>query len=167
MLQRVVLANLLVVMLWAGAVSAGPFDCANPGFGQPIASMNDNDYFVRFMEKDGVTYYNFTGPCRLAVHERLAPVIFYGAVDGKLYSRVMQTEDHNIEIVKRVTTKLAGEPVTSKDGDWVIMRWDFPEKHIKMKLKYNTRTYATKSAMYYEPLRPKAGSRSPEDALDN
>ena len=157
MVQRVVLAALLCVSLWSGIAVAGPFDCANPRFGEPLSSMNDNDYFVKFMEKDGVSYYNFTGPCRLDIHERLTPVIYYGVVDGKLYSRVMQTEHDNIETVKHVMTKLAGAPATSRDGEWLVMRWDFPERQIKLKLKYNKRTHATKSATYYEPLRPGHG----------
>lgn len=157
----VVLLSLCVCL----PAQAGGFDCAKPPYGKDLSSMDDHDYFVKFMEKDRVTYYNYTGPCRLGVHERLAPVIVYGVVDGKLYSRIMRTEHDDIDIIKSVTTKLAGTPVTTTEGDWLVMRWDFPEKRMRMKLKYNKATKATKSAIYYEPLRPRT-QPEPEDSLD-
>ncbi|EFL50235.1 conserved hypothetical protein [Solidesulfovibrio fructosivorans JJ]] len=165
MSRRLSLLCLLLSLVAATATAwAGEFDCAKPPYGKPLADVNDHDYFVKFMEKDGVTYYNYTGPCRLGVHERLAPVIVYGVVDGKLYGRIMRTEHDNIDIIKQVTTKLAGTPETETEGDWLVMSWDFPEKKMKMKLKYNNATKATKSAVYYEPLRPK--NTEPEDSLN-
>jgi hypothetical protein len=167
MFKRVFLATCLLSLLLAGHALAGGFDCAKPAYGEPLASMNDNNYFVRFMEKDGIAYYNFTGPCKLGVHERLAPVIVYGVVNGKLYSRVMRTENDDIEIIKKVTSKLAGTPKETAEGDWTVMAWDFPEKKMKMKLKFNKATKVSKSAIYYEPLRPgKQNSADLEDALD-
>jgi len=166
MSRRLSLLCLLLCLVAATATAwAGEFDCAKPPYGKPLAEVNDHDYFVKFMEKDGVTYYNFTGPCRLGVHERLAPVIVYGVVDGRLYDRIMRTEHDNIDIIRQVTTKLAGTPETETDGDWLVMSWDFPEKKMKMKLKYNNATKATKSAIYYEPLRPKKNTE-PEDSLN-
>lgn len=167
MLQRALLMACLCSLLWAGGAQAGGFNCAKPPYGEALSSINDNDYFVKFLELDGVSYYNYTGPCRLGVHDRLAPVIVYGVVDGKLYCRVMRTENDNIDIIQQVTTKLAGTPKTTTEGDWQVMRWNFPEKRIKMKLKYNNVTKATKSAIYYEPLRSaKDGDGSPENDLD-
>lgn len=164
MLRRVVLLLGLLSLLWTAAGWAGEFDCVKPPYGAQLSSINDHDYFVKFDEKEGVAYYNFTGPCKLGVHERLAPVIVYGVVDGKLYSRIMKTEHDDIDIIKAVTTKLAGTPQTVTEGDWLVMSWDFPEKQIKMKLKYNNILKSTKSAIYYEPLRPKAAP-APEDSL--
>jgi len=161
--RRLLLLCCLLCLI-AATARAGEFDCAKPPYGKPLAEVNDHDYFVKFMEKDGVSYYNFTGPCRLGVHERLAPVIVYGVVDGRLYDRIMRTEHDNIDIIKQVTTKLAGTPETETDGDWLVMSWDFPEKKMKMKLKYNNATKATKSAIYYEPLRPQ--NTEPEDSLN-
>ena len=167
---RFVASCILATVLLAATAVAGEFDCAKPQYGKPLASMNDSGYFVKFKEEAGVAYYNFTGPCKLGVHERLAPVIVYGVVDGNLYSRVMRTEHDDIEIIKQVTTKLAGTPKTTDEGDWTVMRWNFPEKKIKMKLKYNNATRATKSALYYEPLRPGNGngdSSGQENILDD
>uniref|UniRef100_I2Q5U1 Uncharacterized protein n=1 Tax=Desulfovibrio sp. U5L TaxID=596152 RepID=I2Q5U1_9BACT len=166
MLRRVMLLLCFLSLSLAASALAGGFDCAKPPYGTPIADINDNGYFVKFQEKDGVAYYNYTGPCKLGIHERLAPVIVYGAVDGKLYSRIMKTENDNLEVIKSVTTKLAGTPQTTTEGDWLVMRWDFPEKKVKMKLKYNNVTHATKSATYYEPLRPQADGAAPEEYLD-
>lgn len=165
MLRRALLVSFIFVLLWATAGFAGEFDCVKPPYGAEISSINDHDYFVKFDEKEGVAYYNYTGPCRLGVHERLAPVIVYGVVDGRLYSRIMKTEHDDIEIIKAVTTKLAGKPQTVQEGDWQVMSWDFPEKKIRMKLKYNNATKATKSAIYYEPLRPR-NAPAPEESLD-
>ncbi len=158
----------LCCLIPARASLAGDFDCARPPYGIPLSQINDKDNFVKFMEKGGVSYYNYTGPCRLGVHERLAPVIVYGVVDGKLYSRIMKTDNDDIEIIKTVTTKLAGAPKTETEGDWLVMSWDFPEKAMRMKLKYNNVTRATKSALYYEPLREKLAQNAPEpeNALD-
>jgi len=157
-----------VLMLFlASSALAGEFDCAKPPYGKPLASMNDHDYFVKFMEKGGVSYYNYTGPCKLGVHERLSPIIVYGVVDGNLYSRVMKTEHDNIDIIRQVTTKLAGTPKTATDGEWLVMSWDFPEKKMTMKLKFNNASKATKSALYYEPLRPGGNaSAAPEESLE-
>jgi hypothetical protein len=167
MLRRALLTVCLVSLCLAASAQAGGFDCAKPSYGAPLSSMNDNNYFVKFMEKDGVDYYNYTGPCKLGIHERLAPVIVYGVVDGKLFSRLMKTENDDIEIIKQVTFKLAGTPKTTTSGDWTVMSWDFPEKNIKMKLKYNNVTKVSKSAIYYEALRPgKESNENTEDALD-
>lgn len=154
MILRAFASCLVVLAFVASTAMAGGFDCAKPPYGKPLASMNDGGYFVKFVESEGVAYYNYTGPCRLGVHERLAPVIVYGVVDGKLYSRIMRTEHDNIDIIKQVTTKLAGTPKTTTEGEWTVMRWSFPEKMMQMKLKYNNTTRATKSALYYQPLRP-------------
>ncbi|MEL7640857.1 MAG: hypothetical protein AAGU21_14555 [Solidesulfovibrio sp.] len=165
MIRRALFLLCLLSLVWTAAAPAGGFDCVKPPYGATISSINDNDYFVKFSEKEGVAYYNYTGPCKLGVHERLAPVIVYGAVDGKLYSRIMKTEHDDIDIIKAVTTKLAGTPQTVTEGEWLVMSWDFPEKRIKMKLKYNSASQATKSAIYYEPLRPKAAP-APEESLE-
>ena len=163
-----VFATAMLALLLATSAIAGGFDCAKPPYGKPLASMNDDGYFVKFREANGISYYNFTGPCKLGVHERLAPVIVYGVVDGKLYSRIMKTDHDDIEIIKQVTTKLSGTPKTTNEADWTVMRWNFPEKQIKMKLKYNNVTHSTKSALYYEPLRPgQDAGPGVEDSLDD
>ena len=165
MSYRGIFLALVTALLLAANAMAGEFDCAKPPYGKQLASMNDHDYFVKFMEKAGVSYYNYTGPCKLGVHERLSPIIVYGVVNGNLYSRVMKTENDNIDIIKQVTTKLAGTPKTVAEGDWTVMSWDFPEKKMTMKLKFNNVTKATKSAIYYEPLRPDEKGPASEESL--
>ena len=168
MVIRFLVSCVLAILLLTTSAMAGAFDCAKPQYGKPLATMNDSGYFVKFKEDGGVAYYNFTGPCKLGVHERLAPTIVYGVVDGNLYSRVMRTEHDDIEIIKQVTSKLAGTPKTTVEGEWTVMRWNFPEKQIKMKLKYNNTTKATKSALYFEPLRPGMGDgNGQENSLDD
>ena len=156
---------LLLLVVFASSAPAEEFNCAKPPYGKSISDINDHGYFVKFFEKDGVSYYNFTGPCVLGVHKRLAPMIVYGFVDGKLFSRIMKTEHDDIDIIKTVTASLAGTAQTKTDGDWTVMSWNFPEKKIQMKLKYNNSSKATKSAVYYEPLRPKE-MLDPEESLD-
>ncbi|HML54621.1 MAG TPA: hypothetical protein PKC79_11045 [Solidesulfovibrio magneticus] len=166
MVLRGLLSCIVVLTLFVSAASAGSFDCVKPPYGKPFASMNEEGAFQKVKEEGGIAYYNYTGPCRIGVYERLTPIIAYGVVDNKLYSRVMQTENDDIDIIRQVTTKLAGTPKTTEEGDWTVMRWNFPEKQIKMKLKYNNKTKATKSALYYEPLRPGQNKVNPEDLDD-
>jgi hypothetical protein len=166
MVVRGVVSCIIVLSVLVSAVQAGGFDCAKPQYGKSFAAMNEDGLFEKIKEESGIVYYNYTGPCRLGIHARLTPVIAYGVVDGKLYSRIMKTENDDIEIIKQVTTKLAGTPKTTEEGDWLVMRWNFPEKMIKMKLKYNNKTKATKSALYFEPLRPDQAN-SKVEAVDD
>ena len=163
MVLRGLLSCIVVLALFVSAASAGSFDCVKPPYGKPFAPMNEDGSFQKVKEIGDIAYYNYTGICKIGVYERLTPIIAYGVVDGKLYSRVMQTENDDIDIIRQVTTKLAGTPKSTEEGDWTVMRWNFPEKQIKMKLKYNNKTKATKSALYYEPLRPGQNKVSPED----
>lgn len=162
MVLRRILPVFCFLLIAATSSWAGDFDCAKPAYGRPLDTMNDHNYLVKYKEGNGIVYYTYTGPCRIGVYKRLEPIIAYGVVDGKLYSRVMKTENDDIDIIKKVTTRLAGTPQTVTEGDWLIMSWDFPEKKMKMKLKYNNTSKATKSAIYYEPLRPREFSASEE-----
>lgn len=166
MVFRGLLSCIVVLTLFVSAAMADSFDCVKPSYGKSFAPMNEDGSFQKVSENGDIAYYNYTGPCKIGVYERLTPIIAYGVVDGKLYSRVMQTENDDIDIIRQVTTKLAGTPKTTEEGDWTVMRWNFPEKQIKMKLKYNNTTKATKSALYYEPLRPSQNKVNPEDLDD-
>ncbi|MCJ2164737.1 MULTISPECIES: hypothetical protein [unclassified Pseudodesulfovibrio] len=68
------------------------FDCGKVAFGTPLSEL-DGGNFILYMEKDGVSYYNYTGPCRTALHEYTNPAIAFAAVDGRIYARIVQTFD--------------------------------------------------------------------------
>lgn len=152
------------------APEARAFDCANPPFGKALNDIEGREDFVKFKEADGVAYYNFTGACRLGVHERLAPVIVYGFVNDRLYCKIMKTWDDDLGVIKEVTKKLFKDPVISTEGNWTVLTAFNPQKEMKLKIKFNNATRETKSAVYYEALRPKAkdpkGGPAPENALD-
>jgi len=38
------------------------FDCVYVPFGASIQEINKDGEFVKYMEKEGVSYYNYTGP---------------------------------------------------------------------------------------------------------
>lgn len=161
-----VLAFLLVFA--ASQAWAETFDCKDPQFGKSLSDLDAEGYFVKFKEQGGVSYYNFTGPCKLGIHERLAPIMVYAFVNGRLYAKITQTFNDDFEIVKKVATKNSGEPKMSMSGGWTVMSWDFSEKDLKFKIKFDKKTNATKAAMYYEPLRKEleAAAPEPEDSLN-
>ena len=39
---------------------AQSFDCNKPDFGARIEELNKDGYFVKYMEKAGISYYNYT-----------------------------------------------------------------------------------------------------------
>ena len=166
-MKRMLTAAVCLVALLVSTAYAETFDCKDPQFGKSLSELDSEGYFIKFKEKDGVSYYNFTGPCKFGIHERLAPILVYAFINGKLYARITQTFNDDFEIVKQVAIRNGGEPKVSEDGAWTVMSWEFPEKGIRLKIKYNKKTNATKSAMYYEPLREelKASSPEPEDSL--
>ncbi len=164
--RRVFVAFCLVFLCLAATAWAGGFDCARPPYGALLRDINDHDYFVKFDAKGGIAYYNYTGPCRLILHEQTAPIIVYGFVDGRLYSRIVRTDRDDLGMIRSMATKVAGSPKESVEGDWTILRWDFPDKNVKMKVKYNNVTEASKSTTYYEPLRPKTDAAAADAFLD-
>ncbi|EHJ49291.1 hypothetical protein DFW101_3292 [Solidesulfovibrio carbinoliphilus subsp. oakridgensis] len=164
--RRAVFGLCLFFLLQAASVLAGGFDCTRPPYGTPLKDINDHDYFVKFDERGGIAYYNYTGPCRLILHEQTAPIIVYGVVAGKLYNRIVRTDHDDLGIITSMATKVAGPPKETTEGDWTIRRWDFPDKNVKMKVKYNNVTQASKSTTYYEPLRPKTDEAVAEKFLD-
>ena len=160
--------GLLVALALSSSALAGGFDCKEPAFGKSLSEINDNDYFVKFMDKDGVAYYNYTGPCRLPTHERQAPLIVYGFVDGKLFCRIIKTWHDDLETIKKVAGMLYGEPKVNKEGIYTVLSWDVAQTNLAVKVKFNNKTREAKSAVYFEPLRKliKKSKAPLENALD-
>lgn len=150
-----------LLLCWAGLANAGKFDCVNLPFGKDLGEFNQENNFVKYGEKDGVSYYNYVGSCVIEQQKRLNIAIAYGFVENKLYARYI-TVPNNADahadkelIVKNITTKLGVKPKVYEDGPWYVVEWNMPEKNLKYKMKFNTKTSMSKSVYYYTPLRPK------------
>jgi hypothetical protein len=136
---------------------AQSFDCNKPDFGARIEELNKDGYFVKYMEKGGISYYNYTGPCRMEVHNHLNPSIFYAFIDNQLYALVTipenegRTEDIRDRTEKYMSKQIGTQPYSMKqDGDWWVYQWFNEKDNIKMKVKIHSKTNEGKGAFYYE-----------------
>lgn len=145
------------------------FDCGKPDFGATLQELNKDGYFVKYMEKGGVSYYNYTGPCRMQVHSEDNPAIAFAFVDDQLFARInrihrLSTDDlkkARARFVEKVSKIMGSSDVTMKqDGDWEILQWVNEKEKTKLKAKMNTKTLELKGAYYYEPLREKLKSKN-------
>ena len=142
---------------------AQSFDCNKPDFGTRIEELNKDGYFVKYMEKAGISYYNYTGPCRMEAHDRFTPSISYAFIDNQLYARLVKipenegrTEDIRDRMEKNVSRQVGTQPYSMKqDGDWWVYQWFNEKDNIKFKVKVHSKTNEGKGAFYYEPLRAK------------
>jgi len=142
---------------------AQSFDCNKPDFGTRIEELNKDGYFVKYMEKAGISYYNYTGPCRMEVHDRFTPSISYAFIDNQLYARLVKipenegrTEDIRDRMEKYVSKQVGTQPYSMKqDGDWWVYQWFNEKDNIKFKVKVHSKTNECIGAFYYEPLRAK------------
>jgi hypothetical protein len=64
------LSVFLGCFILAAPLLSHAFDCNKPEFGARIENLNKDGYFVKYMEKSGISYYNYTGACQMEVHER-------------------------------------------------------------------------------------------------
>jgi hypothetical protein len=144
------------------------FDCNKPDFGAKLEDINKDGYFVKYMEKAGISYYNYTGPCRMDIHNINNPRISYAFIENQLYARIITLpprddlgalESRIKKMEERVSEQIGSKAYeTKQEGDWTIFQWTSDkekEKGIKFKLKLNNKTYDQKSAFYYESLRSK------------
>jgi len=146
------------------------FDCNKPDFGARLEDINKDGYFVKYMEKGGISYYNYTGPCRMEMHNNYTPSISYAFIDNQLYARLVKTPGENADpldekrLEERVLKQIGDSKLEKKqDGDWLVYQWYNEKDKIKIKIKVHSKTNETKGAFYYEPLRAKLANLNEED----
>jgi hypothetical protein len=147
------------------------FDCNKPDFGARLEELNKDGYFVKYMEKDGVAYYNYTGPCRMDMHEESNPAYAFAFIDNQLYARIARfpllgrSPEYIKDKMEKIVSKQIGTITYEKkrDGDWSIYQWTNKQDKIKFKVKINTKIQDGKAAFYYEPLRAKLLKKSDAD----
>jgi len=154
---------IMVFFILAFPLLAQSFDCNKPDFGTRIEELNKDGFFVKYMEKGGISYYNYTGLCRMDMHNSFNPSIFYAFIDNQLYARLVKipenegrTEDIRDRMEKNVSKQVGTQPYSMKqDGDWWVYQWFNEKDNIKFKVKVHSKTNEGKGAFYYEPLRVK------------
>lgn len=134
------------------------FDCARLDFGAKLADLDDGR-FVLYRQKDGVSYYNYVGECRMAVHERANPAISYAFVDGLYFARIVRVfgEDRGRALADAQDAWGALGKAT-EEGDWSVFSGDAGAGRV-FKLKYNNRTRESRSAIYSTRLGTRLGER--------
>ncbi|MFH1136358.1 MAG: hypothetical protein V1816_09790 [Pseudomonadota bacterium] len=148
------LTILIMVLMLLAPAGAGAFDCQNPPFGAALDELNADGYFVKYLEKGGVAYYNFTGPCLLPMHRKVNPAIAWAFIDNKLYARLTRIKSGSRPGFERVFTGVYGPPSgVAEEGEWTIFSWKLEQGNKTVKLKINNKTKEIKSVFYYEPLR--------------
>ena len=142
------------------------FDCNHPDFGSTIQELNTDGYFIKYMEKGGVSYYNYTGSCRMEMHSFENPAIAFAFIDNQLFARIIRTSGADLEKTRakfdeRVSKQIGTSDMKKKqEGDLLIYQWANEKEKTKIKIKINNKTLETKGAYYYEPLREKLKSKS-------
>jgi hypothetical protein len=139
------------------------FDCDKPDFGARIEDLNKDGFFVKYMEKGGISYYNYTGPCGMTMHNHVNSLVSYAFIQDQLYARIISIpeEEGHIEDIrdrmeKNVSKQVGTQPYSLKqDGDWWIYQWFNEKDNINYRVKVNGKTNEGKSVCYYEPLRAK------------
>lgn len=150
---------------------AQSFDCNKPDFGARIEDLNKDGYFVKYMEKGGISYYNYTGPCRMELHDQNNPSISYAFIDNQLYARIINISnmvdnlENYISRIEKQVSKQIGTPQykMKKEGDWLEYQWFNEKDNLKIKVKINSKTKEGKGAFYYEPLRAKLANLNEAD----
>jgi hypothetical protein len=161
MLKKISVSVICFVLALPALVQA--FDCLKPDYGASLEEVNKEGYFVKYKEKDGISYYNYTGPCRLPFHEHSNPAIFYAFIDNHLYAKIMTFQDSDISleekkanIIRRLAkTSGVSQYEVKEDGDWLIYQSYDENTNMRYKIKLNTITKLTKTAFYFERLREK------------
>lgn len=68
MFKNVLLATMMTLFL-VGSSTAADFNCDLPPFGASLDTMSNDGKFIKYKEKKGVSYYNYTGKCELPIHQ--------------------------------------------------------------------------------------------------
>jgi hypothetical protein len=145
------------------------FDCNKPDFGAKLEDINKDGYFVKYMEKAGISYYNYTGPCRMEVHNNANPSISFAFIEDRLYARISRLEITDpIKSISRMEERVFKQIGDSKlekrqEGDWSVYQWYNEKDQLKYKVKYHNLSNLVKTAFYYEPLRAKLPNLKEDD----
>jgi len=146
------------------------FDCNKPDYGARLEDINKDGYFVKYMEKKGISYYNFTGPCSMRLHYFINPTISYAFIDNQFYAQLIniskseETLEEMIRKIKELGSRIdASTFKLSQEGDFKIYLWRNEQKGLKIKAKIHTKTKMVKIAKYYEPLRGKLPNLKADD----
>ena len=141
------------------------FECGKLDFGAKISDIDDGN-FVLYMEKEGVSYYNYVGVCRLPVHQKASPAIAYAFVDGKYYARIIRVVGRDkSDILADMKTKLCTPIVEKEDGDSSLYTCDLPND-VEFKFKYNNKTGEARTAAYSKSLRKSIGKSGQADPAE-
>jgi hypothetical protein len=151
------------------------FDCYNPEFGARLEVLNKDGHFVKYMEKNGITYYRYTGECGLEKHFILKAAISYAFVKNRLYARLINLtssdgshEDNRKFLEKEVYSKYGISLYEIKvDGDWWVYQWPIESGSLKHKMKINSKTQAIKDVYYDESLRSQLNVFDDADDFDS
>lgn len=145
------------------------FDCSHPSLGASLQELNKNGEFIKYKEKDGISYYNYTGPCKMTIHNLANVAVSYAFIDDQLYARLVKTtseiptegdpETVLKNIIQRNQHVVDTATIEKKsDGDWSIYQFRNEKEKTRVKVKVNNKTMQRVHALYYEPLREKLKS---------
>ena len=97
----------IAFIILAFPLLAQSFDCNKPDFGARIEDLNKDGYFVWYMEKGGISYYNYTGPCRMEMHGHYNQSFFFAFIDDQLYARIINISpsEDSIEDIRKTMEK--------------------------------------------------------------
>ncbi|EKO39352.1 MAG: hypothetical protein B193_1946 [Solidesulfovibrio magneticus str. Maddingley MBC34] len=144
---------------------AQAFECGKLEFGAKLSDIDDGN-FVRYMEKDGVVYYNYVGTCRLPVHQKASPAIAYAFVDGKYYARIIRVIGRGKKDILADMEKNFCKPVSVKNqGNVSLYQCDLPND-IEFKFKYDNKSGEARTAAYSKTLRQSIGKPGKADPAD-
>jgi hypothetical protein len=160
-------------LILAISLPAYGFDCNNPELGAHIEVLNKDGYFAKYMEKNDISYYKYSGPCRVEKFGLFNPSIVYAFIENRLYARIVnikstdENHENNRKFMENEVYTISGiTPYEIKlDGDWWIYQWPVTENKTKHKIKINSKTQEIKDVYYYEPLRTKLKSIVDTDDL--
>ena len=156
-------AALIFVALFSQYTQA--FECGKLDFGAKLSDIDDGN-FVLYLKRDGVSYYNYVGACRLSVHQKASPAIAYAFVDGKYYARIIRVVGRDKkDILDDMKAGLCSMITVKTDGNVSLYKCDLPND-VEFKFKYNDKTGEAKTAAYSKPLRNQIGKNIKTDPAD-
>lgn len=152
------------ILLMAIPAAAEDFNCKFPPFGKNLDELHEQGMFLKHKEKNGITYYTYTGNCTLNINKYVSEVDqYFGFIDHKLYCNILsfklpqdvsyvEFEEYCHNLIKDY---IVGPIKTKEKGDWIIKRYKDKLEGLIIKLKYNKKTREEKVAWYYTPLKEK------------